>query len=69
MHLASSRIDFAKFLHMSPFLSLYNSLLKSFLLNERVAEHLSEISLKIHNPGFIAWRALKAPCFRQTPHS
>jgi hypothetical protein len=67
IHLASSRNDFAKFLQMSPFLSLYNSLLKSFLLNERVAEHLSEISLKIHNPGFYCLASLKSALFQTDP--
>lgn len=59
VHLASSRNDFCKYLHMSPFLSLYNSLLKSFLLNERVSDLLSQISLKIHNPGFYCLGGLK----------
>lgn len=63
--LASSRNDFCKFLQMSPFLSLYNSLLKSFLLNERVAEHLSEISLKIHNPGFYCLAGLKTALLQE----
>ena len=65
--LGSSRNDFCKFLQMSPFLSLYNSLLKSFLLNERVAEILSEISLKIHNPGFYCLAALKASLLKENP--
>lgn len=67
IHLASSRRDFCKFLHMSPFLSLYNSLLKSFLLNERVAEHLSEISMKIHNPGFYCLAGLKSALLSINP--
>ena len=67
IHLASSRNDFAKFLQMSPFLSLYNSLLKSFLLNERVAEQLSEISLKIHNPGFYCLASLKSALIQSDP--
>lgn len=67
IHLASSRKDFCRFLQMSPFLSLYNSLLKSFLLNERVAEHLSEISLKIHNPGFYCLAGLKSGLLKENP--
>ncbi|MDX9785434.1 MAG: hypothetical protein RBT11_01560 [Desulfobacterales bacterium] len=67
VHLASSRNDFCKFLQMSPFLSLYNSLLKSFLLNERVAELLSEISLKIHNPGFYCLAGLKSALLQENP--
>lgn len=67
IHLASSRNAFCKFLHMSPFLTLYNALLKSFLLNERVAEHLSEISLKIHNPGFYCLAALKTALLKENP--
>jgi hypothetical protein len=67
IHLASSRNDFCKFLQMSPFLSLYNSLIKSFLLNERVAEHLSEISLKIHNPGFYCLASLKTALLQENP--
>jgi hypothetical protein len=60
IYLASQRVQFCDYLHMSPFLSLYNSLLKSFLLNERAVQHLSEISLRIHNPGFYCLGALKA---------
>lgn len=67
IHLASSRNDFCKFLHMSPFLSLYNALLKSFLLNERVAELLSQISLKIHNPGFYCLGGLKTGLLKNNP--
>lgn len=67
IHLASSRKDFCRFLQMSPFLSLYNSLLKSFLLNERVAEHLSEFSLKIHNPGFYCLAGLKSGLLKENP--
>lgn len=67
IHLASSRKDFCKFLQLSPFLSLCNSLLKSFLLNERVAEHLSEISLKIHDPGFSCLAALKSGLIKANP--
>ena len=67
VHLASSRKDFCRFLQMSPFLSLYNSLLKSFLLNERVAEHLSEISMKIHNPGFYCLAGLKSGLLKENP--
>ena len=57
--LGSHRPRFWDFLHMNPFLSLYNSLLKSFLLNERLAHLLSDISLKIHNPGFYCLAGLK----------
>ncbi len=67
VHLASSRKDFCRFLQMSPFLSLYNSLLKSFLLNERVAEHLSEISMRIHNPGFYCLAGLKSGLLKENP--
>lgn len=67
IHLASSRNDFLEFLHMSPFLSLYNALLKSFLLNERVADILSQISLKIHNPGFYCLAGLKGELLQQNP--
>ncbi|GAB6907655.1 hypothetical protein DESC_10005 [Desulfosarcina cetonica] len=58
--LASHRPQFWNYLHMNPFLTLYNALLKSFLLNERAVRHLSEISLRIHNPGFYCFGALKA---------
>lgn len=67
IHLASSRNDFCKYLHMSPFLNLYNSLLKSFLLNERVAEMLSQISLQIHNPGFYCLGGLKTALIKENP--
>lgn len=67
IHLASSRNDFCRFLHMSPFLSLYNALLKSFLLNERVTELLSQISLKIHNPGFYCLGGLKSALLQIQP--
>ncbi|BBO85997.1 hypothetical protein DSCO28_65630 [Desulfosarcina ovata subsp. sediminis] len=65
--LASHRPQFWNYLHMSPFLSLYNSLLKSFLLNERAVHHLSEISLRIHNPGFYCFGALKAALAKKYP--
>ena len=67
IHLASSRNDFCTFLHMSPFLSLYNALLKSFLLNERVAAMLSQVSLKIHNPGFYCLGGLKSALIQENP--
>lgn len=67
IHLASSRNDFCTYLQMSPFLSLYNALLKSFLLNERVAEQLAEISLNIHNPGFYCLGALKTALIKRDP--
>ncbi len=57
--LASCRPRFWPYLHMSPALSLYNSLLKSFLLNERLAKRLSGVGRKIHNPGFYCLGALK----------
>ncbi|MDQ7784010.1 MAG: hypothetical protein RDU20_14095 [Desulfomonilaceae bacterium] len=57
--LGSRRPCFGKFLHMNPFLSLYNSLLRSFLLNERVIHNLAGIRMKIHNPGFYCLVALK----------
>jgi signal transduction histidine kinase len=59
IYLGSSRPQFWEFLHMTPFLSLYNGLLKSFLLNERIAMYLKEMSLKIQNSGFIYQSALK----------
>jgi signal transduction histidine kinase len=59
IYLGSSRPEFWEFLHMTPFLSLYNGLLKSFLLNERIAMNLSEMSVKIQNPGFSCQAALK----------
>lgn len=65
--LASHRPQFWNYLHMNPFLSLYNALLKSFLLNERAARHLSEISLRIHNPGFYCFGALKAALAKSHP--
>ncbi|MFH0782497.1 MAG: hypothetical protein V2B20_11185 [Pseudomonadota bacterium] len=65
IHLASSRNDFCQYLHMSPFLSLYNALLKSFLLNERVADLLSQTSLKIHNPGFYCLGGLKTALLQE----
>jgi hypothetical protein len=67
IYLASHRIQFWNYLHMNPFLSLYNSLLKSFLLNERAAHHLSEISLRIHNPGFYCFGALKVAVAKKYP--
>ncbi|BBO79484.1 hypothetical protein DSCO28_00500 [Desulfosarcina ovata subsp. sediminis] len=67
IYLASHRIQFWNYLHMNPFLSLYNSLLKSFLLNERATHHLSEISLRIHNPGFYCFGALKAALAKKYP--
>ena len=57
--LGSRRPRFWRFLHMNPFLALYNSLLRSFLLNERVIHHLSSVRMKIHNPGFYCFLALK----------
>ena len=65
--LASHRPHFWNFLHMSPFLSLYNSLLKSFLLNERVSHQLSDISLQAHNPGFYCLAALKGNLIKKHP--
>jgi GAF domain-containing protein len=65
IHLASSRNDFCEYLHMSPFLSLYNALLKSFLLNERVVDLLSQVSLKIHNPGFYCLGGLKTALMQE----
>jgi len=67
INLASSRNDFCRYLHMSPFLSLYNSLLRSFLLNERVAGQLSQISLKIHNPGFYCLGGIKTALAVENP--
>ncbi|MFH0727511.1 MAG: hypothetical protein V2B19_14375 [Pseudomonadota bacterium] len=59
IYLGSSRPQFWEFLHMTPFLSLYNGLLKSFLLNERIAMNLSEMSMKIQKSGFNCQAALK----------
>ena len=53
---------------MNPFLSLYNSLLKSFLLNERVINCLSNVSLRIHNPGFYCLSALKGSLISKCPN-
>ena len=69
IYLASHRPQFWDYLHMNPFLSLYNSLLKSFLLNERAVHHLSEISLRIHNPGFYCFGALKAALAKKYPEA
>jgi len=57
--LASRRPQFWDYLRMNPFLSLYNSLLKSLLLNEWTVTHLSEISLRVDNPGIHSLDALK----------
>lgn len=65
--LGSRRPQFWDFLHMNPFLSLYNSLLKSFLLNERLIYYLSDVSLKIHNPGFYCLAALKGRLASEYP--
>lgn len=65
--LGSHRPKFWEFLHMNPFLSLYNSLLKSFLLNERMAHLLSDLSLKIHNPGFYCLAGLKGNLVQKYP--
>ena len=65
--LGSHRPKFWDFLHMNPFLSLYNSLLKSFLLNERLAHLVSDISLKIHNPGFYCLAGLKGNLVQKYP--
>lgn len=67
--LGSRHADFAQFLHMNPFLALYNSLLKSFLINERVIYYLSEISLKIHNPGFYCLNAIKGILVKKYPEA
>lgn len=58
--LGSMRPEFWQFLHMNSFLALYNSLLRSFLLNERIIQQLSDVSNKIHNPGFYLLGALKS---------
>jgi len=65
--LGSRRPKFWEYLHMNPFLSLYNSLLKSFLLNERAIYYLSDFSLKIHNPGFYCLGALKGEIAKSSP--
>ena len=65
--LGSHREGFWEYLHMNPFLDLYNSLLKSFLLNERVIHYLADVSLKIHNPGFYCLAGLKGPLALKYP--
>ena len=66
--LGSLRPEFWPFLHMNSFLALYNSLLRSFLLNERIIQQLSDVSNKIHNPGFYLLGALKsALVYKETP--
>ncbi len=64
--LGSLRPEFWQFLHMNSFLSLYNSLLRSFLLNERIIQQLSDVSNKIHNPGFYMLGALKTAMISKT---
>lgn len=66
--LGSRRPNFQPFLHLQPFLMLYNSLFKSFLLNERMACHLSGISQQIHNPGFYCLASLKGALLKKFPH-
>ncbi|MBL0713319.1 MAG: hypothetical protein JJV98_06420, partial [Desulfosarcina sp.] len=65
--LGSHHPGFWRFLHMNSFLTVYNSLLKSFLLNERIINFLSDISLKIHNPGFYCLGAIKGIIAKQAP--
>jgi signal transduction histidine kinase len=65
--LGSFRPQFWQFLHMNPFLALYNSLLKSFLLNERLIYYLSDVSLRVHNPGFYCLGVIKTALARTTP--
>ncbi len=65
--LGSRRQGFWEYLHMNPFLDLYNSLLKSFLLNERVIHYLSDVSMKIHNPGFYCLAGVKGPLATKYP--
>ncbi len=67
--LGSRREGFWEFLHMNPFLDLYNSLLKSFLLNERVIHYLSDVSLKIHNPGYYCLAGVKGPLAVKYPEA
>jgi len=64
--LGSQRPKFWQFLHMNSFLALYNSLLRSFLLNERIIQQLSDVSNKIHNPGFYMLGALKSAMISKT---
>jgi signal transduction histidine kinase len=64
--LGSQRPKFWQFLHMNSFLALYNSLLRSFLLNERIIQQLSDVSNKIHNPGFYMLGALKSSMISKT---
>jgi signal transduction histidine kinase len=64
--LGSLRPSFWQFLHMNSFLALYNSLLRSFLLNERIIQQLSDVSNKIHNPGFYMLGALKSAMISKT---
>lgn len=65
--LASCRPQFWDYLRMNPFLSLYNSLLKSLLLNEWTVNHLSEISLLVDNPGIQSFHALKIALAKNHP--
>lgn len=65
--LGSRRPQFWQFLHMNPFLALYNSLLKSFLLNERVIHSLCNVSMKVHNPGFYCLGGLKGALATRYP--
>ena len=65
--LASGRSQFWNYLHMNPFLLLYNSLLKSLLLNEWSVNRLSEISLRVDNPGLHSFDALKMALAKNHP--
>ena len=65
--LGSRRPRFWRFLHMNPFLALYNSLLRSFLLNERVTHYLSSVRMKVHNPGFYCLVGLKGKLASRYP--
>lgn len=67
--LGSRRQGFWEYLHMNPFLDLYNSLLKSFLLNERVIHYLSDVSMRIHNPGFYCLAGVKGPLALKYPEA
>jgi len=65
--LGSRHPEFWQYLYMNPFLASYNSLLKSFLLNERAIYYLADFSLKIHNPGFYCLGALKGSIAKFAP--
>lgn len=50
VNLVSVKYSYCKYLHMNQFLSLYNFVLKSFFLNERRIDYLTDVSLKERFP-------------------